>query len=66
LKARELDEGLHEGVLKYVVGGVRRPHDVHQRVVQPILVSGDQLAERRSIALQGFVNQLSVVFHNRS
>ncbi len=62
-KRIEFYKRLHKCFLGQIAGILRRADDVDQRVVEPVLIFGDQLSKRGRIACEGKLNELPVVLH---
>ena len=60
----QFEECLDERVLHDVGGVLGGPDDVNEGVVQPVLISDDQLTECGRVARAGVRNQLAVFNHN--
>jgi hypothetical protein len=66
VKRIQLDEGLDESVLHHVFRFDTTAHNVHEGVVQSVLMPSDQLSKRRCVAFPSLSDELEIVFHNRS
>ena len=66
LKALQPQKRLHERILHQIAGVLARTHDVHHRVVQPVLIATHQLSERSRVAGETCSDKVGFVIHGCS